>query len=183
MYTIIGLGNPGEKYQNTRHNTGFMVVDFLTKGEEWVGDKKSNYFKTKIGKITYIKPQGFMNKSGKSIPVIIPKRTVVIYDDLDLPAGTFKISFNKSSGGHKGLDSIIKSIKSKEFIRIRVGISPETSIGKLKKPHGEQKILDFLLGDYKKDELLKLKKVFKEIEKAVEIIISEGCSKAMNLFN
>ena len=129
-----------------------------------------------------------MNKSGLSLKPIITstkkaESLIVIYDDLDMPLGKFKISFGRGSGGHKGVESIARSIKTKDFIRIRVGIAPTTPSGKIKKPKGEQKIIDFILGDFKKPEIEKLKKVFKKVNEALEVIIEEGRSKAMNEFN
>lgn len=194
MKLIVGLGNPGEEHENSRHNTGFIMLDFiLGKKTEW---KKSSgteamFYKDSVsGKpVEYFKPMSFMNNSG--VPVsftqkkhkISLKDIIVIYDDIDLPIGGMKISFGKSSGGHNGLESVIKKLKSKDFIRIRVGISPTTSSGKTKKPKGEEKVLKFLLGDFKKEEVVKLKKLSKKIEEALEVIFSEGKEKAMSVFN
>ena len=108
---------------------------------------------------------------------------VVIYDDLDMPLGKIKISFGRGSGGHKGIESIVRSIKTKDFIRIRVGIAPATPSGKIKKIKTEQKVIDFILGDFKKKETEILKKVFKKVNEALEVIIKEGRSNAMNEFN
>ena len=144
----------------------------------------------KIGKtkVSLLKPETFMNKSGLSVKSFITnkkkaEKLVVIYDDLDLPIGILKISFNKGTGGHKGLESIVKNIKTKEFIRIRVGISQATPKGKLKKPQGEQKILDYLMADFSKKDLEILKKLKPKITQALEMIILDGRQKAMNLFN
>ena len=185
MFYIVGLGNPGEEYENSRHNTGALSVQSFAKKNKFV------FFETeKMGKekIMLILPQTFMNKSGLSLkPLITSKKKaenlVVIYDDLDMPLGKFKISFGRGSGGHKGVESIARSIKTKDFIRIRVGIAPATPSGKIKKPKGEQKILDFILGDFKKPELEKLKKVFKKVNEAIEVIVKDGRAKAMNEFN
>ena len=144
MKILVGLGNPGEEYKNTRHNTGRILISFI---------------ESKIkSKVKFITPDTFMNNSGKAVaPFIKTKKDlenlVVIYDDIDLPLGTMKISFNRSSGGHNGVGSIIKSVKSEAVVRIRVGISPSTPTGKIKKPQGEDKILKFLLGEFKKTEL------------------------------
>ena len=107
----------------------------------------------------------------------------MIYDDIDLPLGKMKISYNRSSGGHNGVGSIIKSVKSEAFLRIRVGISPATPSGKIKKPHGEKDVLKFLLGEFKKPELETIKKLSKKITEAIECIFSEGKDKAMSLYN
>lgn len=195
MYVIVGLGNPGEKYKETRHNTGRIILDYFRKKydfSEWEKNKKNQGIVSdgKIGKtkVSLLKPETFMNKSGLSVKSFITnkkkaEKLVVIYDDLDLPIGILKISFNKGTGGHKGLESIVKNIKTKEFIRIRVGISQATPKGKLKKPQGEQKILDYLMADFSKKDLEILKKLKPKITQALEMIILDGRQKAMNLFN
>ena len=174
MKLVVGLGNPGSEYENTRHNTGRMMVF-------WIEDKINS-------KIKFITPDTFMNNSGRAVvPFIKSKKDlkdlVVIYDDVDLPIGKIKISYDRSSGGHNGLESIIKKLKSKEFVRIRVGIAPATPTGKIKKPKGEEAMLKFLLGKYKEPELKELKKLSKKVAEALETIFSEGKDKAMSLFN
>ncbi|PIZ86118.1 aminoacyl-tRNA hydrolase [Candidatus Nomurabacteria bacterium CG_4_10_14_0_2_um_filter_33_9] len=191
MKLIVGLGNPGEEYKNNRHNTGFIMLDFiLGKKIEWnksSGTKLLFYKDSIVNKpVEYLKPSTFMNNSGVAVLYVkehrkIPlKDIVVIYDDIDLPIGKMKISFDKSSGGHNGLESIIKKLKSREFVRIRIGISPETPSGKLKKP---KDVLKFLLGEYKEKELIELKKLSKKVKEALEIIFTEGYPKAMSIFN
>jgi PTH1 family peptidyl-tRNA hydrolase len=111
------------------------------------------------------------------------EKLMVIYDDLDLPFGKNKISFNKSSGGHKGLESIIKNIKTEKFARVRVGISPKTASGKIKKPIGEEAVTKIIMGKFKPDELTSLKKLSKEVHVALETFVSEGIEKSMTGFN
>jgi PTH1 family peptidyl-tRNA hydrolase len=194
MKLVAGLGNPGKEYEVSRHNTGFIVLDFILGNKiDWKlanGIKLLYYKDSTGGKPTeYIKPTTFMNNSGVAVKHVQEKHKtklkdiVIIYDDLDLPLGKMKISFNRSSGGHNGLESIIKKLKSREFIRIRVGICPETPSGKLRKPKGEAAILKFLMGEYKKEEIEKLKKVSKKIKEALELIFTEGKDKAMSLYN
>ena len=195
MFYITGLGNPTEEYENTRHNTGAMAVESFAKKNDFALleiDKKLKALTStdKIGKekIQLILPQTFMNKSGVSLkPLIVSKKKaeslIVIYDDLDIPLGKFKISFGRGSGGHKGIESVIKSIKTKDFIRVRIGIASTTPSGKIKKIKNEDKIIDFILGDFKKPETEILKKVFKKVNEALEVIIKEGRAKAMNEFN
>ena len=118
MYTIIGLGNPGVEYEKTRHNTGKMAVDAL---------------ESKNVKAKYIHQDTFMNKSGSAVAKVVKskkaaEKLIVIYDDLDLPLGTMKISFNRGSGGHKGLESVVRAVKTKEFIRIRIGIGKKSDV-------------------------------------------------------
>lgn len=195
MHYVTALGNPGEEYKNTRHNVGrIMLEEFAEKNDfsDWFLDKKLKalYSEGKIGKekVFLIEPETFMNKSGLSLqPIITSKKKaeelVVIHDDLDLPIGKFKISFNKSSGGHRGVESIIKAIKTEAFTRIRIGISPTTSSGKLKKPKGEKEVADFILGEFKKSEIETLKKISKKVSEALEMVIIEGKYKAMGEFN
>lgn len=195
MKLIVGLGNPGEEYKNTRHNTGFIMLDFILGDKvEWkesCGKTRGLFYKDSIaGKpVEFLKPLTFMNNSGKAVLCAKDYRKtqlkdiVVIHDDIDLPIGKMKISFNRSSGGHNGLGSIIKALKSEEFLRIRIGISPSTPSGKLRKPKGEKDVLKFLLGVYKKSELETLKKLSKKVTEAIEVIFTESKDKAMSLFN
>ena len=175
MKLVVGLGNPGEEYKNTRHNAGRIIVEHLEK--KWVGPK-----------VKFLTPDTFMNNSGRAVaPLVKTKKDlselVVIYDDIDLPLGRIKISYNRSSGGHNGLHSVIRSVKSQEFLRIRVGICPATPTGKLRKPSGEKEVLKFLLGEFKKPELETINKLSKKIGEALEIIYAESKEKAMSLYN
>jgi peptidyl-tRNA hydrolase, PTH1 family len=176
MKLVVGLGNPGEKYKNSRHNTGHMVAELV---EKKLGTKN---------KIKFVVPDTFMNHSGRAVaPLVKSKKAlgdlIVIYDDIDIPLGKIKISFDRSAGGHNGLHSVIRALKSKEFVRIRVGISPATPSGKIRKPKGEDAVLKFLLGDFKKQELEKIKKISKKVAEAVEMIFTEGKEKAMSIYN
>jgi PTH1 family peptidyl-tRNA hydrolase len=175
MKILVGLGNPGKEYENTRHNTGRIMVGLVAK-------------KLEDNKIKFILPDTFMNNSGKAVAPFVKskkdlKDLVVIYDDIDLPLGKIKISFNRSSGGHNGLGSIIKMLKSEEFLRIRIGIAPTTPSGKIKKPKGEKAVINFILGEFKKPELETIKKLSKKVAEAVEIIFFESKEKAMSLYN
>lgn len=195
MYYIFGLGNPGDEYERTRHNVGRLVLAELSKKydfSEWKNDMKSKSLVSKGEmngeKISFVEPDNFMNNSGTSVTPFIdgPKKflkMIVIYDDLDIPIGSLKISFNKSSGGHNGLESIIKKLKSQEFVRIRVGVSPVTPGGKTKKPKGEAAVLKFLLGEFKEPELKEIKKLSKKIGEAIEMFVVEGKDKMMSVYN
>lgn len=194
-YIIAGLGNPGEEYENTRHNTGRTMLERFRNAHdfpEWKADKKTRSLlsKEKLGteSLTLIAPDNFMNNSGKSIaPFVASKKqtekTIVIYDDIDLPLGVIRIAWNRSSGGHNGLESVIKNLKTREFVRVRVGVSKITAKGAAKKPKGEEAVLKFLLGEFRKDELDELKKIAKKVSAALEMIIFEGREKAMGEFN
>lgn len=199
-YIIAGLGNPGGEYENTRHNVGRMFVEYLRKKEdfpEWREDKKlkaaTSEGKIGKGKVLLVKLNNFMNNSGKSLALLVKnKKTteqlVVVYDDLDLPLGSLKVSFNRGSGGHRGLDSAIKALKTREFTRIRIGTSSATPSGKAKKPIGEKAVISFILGKFKPKEMETLKKSFKKALEALGIMVSEkspqlGREKAMGEFN
>ncbi|HRH26955.1 MAG TPA: aminoacyl-tRNA hydrolase [Parcubacteria group bacterium] len=193
-YIFVGLGNPGEGYKQTRHNTGRMLLEWFGKSHdaEWKLDKKlnANVTKIKLGSkpVTLVLPETFMNNSGKSVKPLVTsvksaEKMIVIYDDLDLPFGTNKISFNKSSGGHRGLESIIKAIKTEKFARVRVGISPTTPSGKIKKPKGEDAVTKVIMGNFKDNEMKELKKLSKKLSESLETFVSEGLEKAMTGFN
>lgn len=194
MYIFVGLGNKGEEYESSRHNTGRIILSHIAKtlDAEWKEDKKINAIvsKVKIGKspALFVMPNNFMNNSGKSLTTLVKnlkdaEKMMVIYDDLDLPFGTNKISFNKSSGGHKGLESIIKAVKTQKFARVRVGISPKTPSGKIKKPSGEEQVTKVILGDFKDEELKELKKLSKKVLEAMEFFTKGGVETAMTNFN
>ncbi|MSR87557.1 MAG: peptidyl-tRNA hydrolase [Candidatus Zambryskibacteria bacterium] len=173
MYIVVGLGNPSSQYSHTRHNTGRMAA---------------NLIEEKIDGVKVFTPDTFMNKTGPAVAKVVKskkaaEKLIVIYDDLDLPLGLMKISYNRSSGGHRGVESIIKALKTEAFIRIRIGISPVTPSGKLKKPKGEKDVEKHILSDFKKPETEILKKVFRSVVTAVETIKDSGLAPAMTEFN
>lgn len=191
MYTIVGLGNPGEEYRETRHNTGRNAALYIAKKNdiEVVPNKKfsGQYGKGEIEKesVQVILPDTFMNKSGKSVAEAVKSKKaieqlMVIYDDLDLPVGKMKISFNRSSGGHKGLESIIRSLKSEAFVRIRIGISPVTAGGKIKKPLGEEKVLKHVMARFSPKELEEIKKIYKKADEFIHLFVSKDLQSAMS---
>ncbi|MES2224266.1 MAG: aminoacyl-tRNA hydrolase [Patescibacteria group bacterium] len=193
-YIIVGLGNPEKEYENTRHNAGMIILDQFAKkneGSDWKKDNTRDALisKVEVGdeKVLLVKPQTFMNKSGISVKDLqgSPKKLeklIVIQDDLDLPLGSMKIVFNRGSGGHKGIESIVRSVKSEAFARVRIGICPTTPTGKLKKPDHE-KMLDFIVGVFKKPELDIIKKVGKKVCEALEVIVTDSLQKGMTDFN
>jgi len=194
-YIILGLGNPGQEYEDTRHNTGRFVLGIVAKelnADEFSFNKKINALSTeakiKKEKLILAMPETFMNNSGKTAAALVKSikaasRLIVIYDDFSLPIGRMKISFNRSSGGHNGLESIIKAVKTEAFLRIRVGIAHENSKGDAKVPHGDDKVLKFILGKYTDDELKLIKKVAKKAAEAILVIVTESKEKAMSVFN
>ncbi|OHA91864.1 MAG: hypothetical protein A2665_01840 [Candidatus Zambryskibacteria bacterium RIFCSPHIGHO2_01_FULL_46_30] len=163
MYIIVGLGNPGQEYAHTRHNTGRMTEQYIFEHVPKLSAK-------------FVFLDTFMNKSGPGIAKVVKskkaaEKLIVIYDDLDLPLGTLKISYNRGSGGHKGLESVIRALKTKEFIRIRIGIGKKVDVEK------------HILGKFRKSEIEILKKVFKRAQGAVEAIIAHGLDRAMTELN
>ncbi|MEN9649645.1 MAG: hypothetical protein RL094_612 [Candidatus Parcubacteria bacterium] len=198
MYYIVGLGNPGEEYADTRHNAGRIAVSAFIKKNglpEVVSSKKFTALVSagEIGsgksaeKVTVIMPETFMNKSGSSLKDTITsvkkaEKLIVVHDDLDMPLGKIKIVFNRGSGGHKGIESINRAIKTEAYTRIKVGVSPTTPSGKIKKPTGE-KVLDFIVGPFKKPEMDEMKKVAKEVADALTVIVTEDRAKAMEMYN
>lgn len=194
-YIIIGLGNPGEEYEGTRHNSGRIVLDLLRREFDGAGfelDKKSQALvsEIKIGKekVLLVAPETFMNKSGKAVGSLVKnkkaaEKMLVIYDDFQLPIGRMKISFNKSSGGHNGLESVIKAVKTEAFLRLRIGTAPATAKGQAKIPHGEDKILKFILSGFKPDEMKAIKKLGKKAAEGVMFFVKEGREKATNVVN
>lgn len=192
-YIFVGLGNKGEEYEHTRHNIGAEVLFAFAKKQkaEWKNDNTLFAMKTKVligeKNIQFLFPQTFMNLSGKTTSALKlnPKKLeelVVLHDDIDLPLGTFKIIFNRGSGGHKGVESINRSLKSEGYTRIRIGICPTTPTGKLKKPDMKANP-DFIVSCFKKNEEEIVKKVIKKVGEAIEVIVNEGRVKAMNEFN
>ncbi len=189
MRIIVGLGNPGPKYENTRHNVGFMVVDALAKefGLEWKFNKKFNSEIAQTPHTLLAKPQTFMNNSGEAVAKILKyfklplsplyKRDIskpplhkggwedfltVIHDDLDLPVGSYKIKADSGAAGHNGVQSIIARLGTKKFRRVKIGV--ETQEGRFaRKIPGEK----FVLQKFKKEELEIVKKLLPEIIKTI----------------
>lgn len=168
QWIVGGLGNPGEEYVGTRHNVGRDFLQLL---------QKKLPPKTKI-----IIPDTYMNDSGRAFAKFVTskkqaERLVVLHDDLDLPFGVVKFSFGSGAGGHRGVASIQKTLKTKDFIRIRIGISPTTPSGKIKKPDAT-KVVDFVLGKFKPTEAERLKKVRTMVADALDLLCTEGLDKA-----
>ena len=184
---IIGIGNPDEQYQNTRHNVGFMFLDYLAQklkasdfstgggpSSGWELEKKLNSLvsKTKLEKTPAIlvKPQTYVNKTGsaaaklKNFYKVKPEDIIVIQDDLDIPFGNTKLSFAKNSGGHKGIESIMKAIKTKNFYRLRIGLGIKT-LQKARQQSDKNRdefVRNYVLSKFSKSESEKLKEIFKE---------------------
>lgn len=191
-WTIALLGNPGSQYKYTRHNAGFLTGDFLQ--ENWTSTdwKKKMFSNATIAtsefdgnQITLIKPETFMNLSGRAVQKYINtkddiKTLIVVQDDVHLPIGTFKISFGRGDGGHNGITSLHQALKTKDFIRIRIGVAP---IKTAENQNYKIKLDDFVLGKFTQEERDLLEKLFPEIKKAIETIITKDVNEAMNVFN
>ena len=193
MIIIFGLGNPGRKFYKTRHNVGFQVVDKFKRENEfsnWRGRKKD--FKALISegkinhkKIILAKPQTFMNDSGKAVKLltnfykITRPGLVVIHDDIDLLLGKIKISKGRGSAGHKGVQSIINEIGTKDFIRFRVGIRPKScNFSTIVENVGE-----FVLQEFTKNEQKIIKETIEKTCQALDFMISKGIEKTMSAHN
>ncbi len=185
MYVIVGLGNPGKQYENTRHNVGFNVIDILAK-ENGISVTKIKH-KALIGegrigneKVLLVKPQTYMNLSGETLIDIYNyykvdlSNIVVVYDDIDLDVGKIRIRKKGSGGTHNGMRSIIKCLGSNEFPRVRVGVS---------KPLPGQDLANFVLSRFKKEEAQDLELGLEKSYKAVDSIIRENLDVAMNKYN
>lgn len=194
-WIIVGLGNPGEEYTNTRHNAGRMAVERFAKDaelSEWKADTKKKYTVSRgtAGRqlAVALLPDTYMNKSGSAVLYFVKsakaaEKMIVVYDDMDLPLGTIKLSYDRGSGGHKGLESIMRAVKTRKFTRVRIGVSPVTAGGKIKKPQGEEEVLKFILAKFKPAEADELKKVLKRASQAVQMILEKGPLMAMNEVN
>lgn len=179
MKLIVGLGNPGKEYENTRHNIGFMIID------NYLGDVKFSekfdglIYEKSVGgeKIIFLKPLTYMNNSGMSVVKAVNyynidmKDILVIHDDLDLQFNTIKIKSNSSSGGHNGIKSIINNLGSQEFNQFKFGIANEY----------KDNVIDFVLGKFSKEELANID--YKFLNKVIDTYITDGVVKTMSDFN
>jgi len=190
MKLIIGLGNPGKKYELTWHNVGFIMLDHFkgSRPDDYLACKKSTKFQAEIcegeigqEKIILAKPQTFMNNSGAAVSALAnfykikPQDVWVIHDDVDLPQGSLRISHNASAAGHKGVQSIIDALGTQNFVRFRIGIKPE----------GENKIPteSYVLQKLSDQDKMMIVNLGPEIVSAVELALLDGVTAAMNEFN
>ncbi|NPV68011.1 MAG: aminoacyl-tRNA hydrolase [Anaerolineae bacterium] len=185
-YLIVGLGNPGVKYANTRHNIGFRCVDALAERHGLSFDRKQGKALIASGTIVgqpvlLIKPQTYMNLSGDAVSAvanfyrITPDRLLVIFDDLDLPVGTVRIRKSGGAGGHKGMISIIERLGTQEFSRIRVGIG---------RPSGRMDPADYVLLPFREgDESILVAETIDRVAQAVQSWLADGIEITMNRYN
>ena len=180
MKLIVGLGNPGKTYEQTRHNAGRITLP-VDSGQFTV-DSNS--------KIQILYPDTYMNESGQYVAKIMRQKAegtiwAVIHDDIDIAIGAMKISVASGHGGHNGVRSIIDHM-GKDFIRIRIGICPVDTEGNLRKPRGfwgQNKPADYVLQKFSGPELEKIRALTPTVTKALETIVTEGIEKAMSLYN
>lgn len=185
-FIIAGLGNPGNKYDSTRHNTGFLFMDLMSEKL----DVKINkiQFKALTGmadvggkKCLLMKPQTFMNNSGEAIREaasfykIPPEKIIVAFDDISLPCGKLRIRRNGSAGGHNGIKSIIYHLNSDNFPRIKIGVG--------QKPHPDYDLADWVLSPFKKEDMPLMKEAAEKAVSAAELIVNGKTDEAMNKFN
>ncbi|MBP6859954.1 MAG: aminoacyl-tRNA hydrolase [Candidatus Pacebacteria bacterium] len=192
---MVGLGNPGNEYEKTRHNAGRMALITLAKAEgfeDFALNKKSEALVTagEIGgeKVTLVLPETFMNKSGKSVMHFIKsvkaaKTLVIVRDDLDLPLGVTKMTFARGAGGHKGVESIMRAIKTDAFAQLKIGISGKGKKNQAKKVSGEEKVLNHVIGKFKPADEAELKKVMKKCVEALRLYATDGIEKATMFAN
>jgi len=178
---IFGLGNPGPRYAFNRHNVGFMFLDRyhdLKKCSSW--QRRPLYDFSSCEQMSLVKPLTYMNLSGRAVRQALNDfdctvdDIIVVYDDVDLTIGKIRIRHKGSSGGHKGLQSIIDVVGTNNFVRVRIGIGP--------KPENVD-LVDYVLQDFSDNEMVVIDKVFDITVNAVQMIIDEGVSKAMSVFN
>lgn len=184
-YMVVGLGNPGSKYDNTRHNIGFACIDYICDKTGVKTDKakfKALYgtWKYKDKKIIILKPQTYMNLSGEAIGAaarfykIPPENVIIIYDDVSMAVGKMRIRLKGSAGGHNGIKSTIAHIGD-AFPRIKMGVG--------EKPHPEYDLADWVLGKFTDSDKKALSEKFESAYRAVQLIIDGQSDKAMNLYN
>ncbi len=184
MVVIVGLGNPGKKYENTRHNMGFKAIDQLS--EKWQIPVEKNKHQALVGegrlhgeKVILVKPQTFMNQSGISVKSIVDyyqvplEKLLIIYDDLDLSLGTVRIRKNGGAGTHNGMRSVVSHLGQKAFPRIRIGIGNKEEIS----------MVQFVTGKISKEEEQILNQTVEQVAEAVDVILNHGIDKAMNRYN
>lgn len=194
MHYIVALGNPGEEYVGTRHNVGWAAADVLVSEYQLTTPLMQSRLHGRVSEghiseeeITLLYPETFMNHSGTAVASLVPKkkleRLIVLYDDIALPLGTIKLSTSRGDGGHNGVRSIIASLGSPDFIRVRIGIAQKSFLtGKAKRPVGAR-LPAFVLGHFTTREEKTLVEVLGRVQAAVEVIVTKGLPAAMNEFN
>jgi peptidyl-tRNA hydrolase, PTH1 family len=194
MLIIVGLGNPGEEYRSTRHNVGSLILERLETRYAFQGKRELGSWSSVVStgsicshEVTFAIPTTFMNHSGNAVAHMVREgytldSIVVVYDDIALPFGDIRVSFDRGDGGHNGLKSIIAATGSKKFIRIRIGIAERGFFGGIKRPK-EGMLADFVLRSFRTKELAKIDDVAKKVGSALELILTKGKEAAMQEIN
>lgn len=195
MFYIVGLGNPGSEYEHTRHNVGFLALDFIVDALQLPIPTKAAHLEGRYAEgsianqpVALLYPETFMNHSGSAVKKLVSKdelhNLIVLYDDVALPFGAIKVSFDRGDGGHNGIKSIIGTMGSKEFVRVRIGVAPTSFwTGKPKLLSGDA-LPRYVLGKFTGKERSRLtEEVFVLVQKAVCEIVRDGYQKAMNTYN
>ncbi len=194
MFYIVPLGNPGAKYQYTRHNIGWLACDVLLAAFDLPEAVPSKKYLGRISEgvigdaaITVLYPDTFMNKSGEAVKKLVKKgeqsQLIVVYDDVDLPAGDLKISFGNGAGGHNGVASIIEKLGTKDFIRVRIGVAARGSeTGQAIRPTSEE-LAQYVLGKISLEENEIYTALYPIVVEAIASIVTEGKERAMNKYN
>jgi len=186
---IVGLGNPGRSYANNRHNIGFICLRYFARTQGIKFNQKKGLARIGTGtvagnRVVLARPQTFMNNSGQSVNRLVrkfsvnPKDLLVIHDDLDLPLAKIRLSSGSGSGGHKGINSIIQELGTREFTRLRVGI------GRPANPNPtEDDIIAYVLSNFSSEEKKAVNQIIPRIAEAILCLLTEGLTPAMNKFN
>lgn len=194
MFYVVGLGNPGTQYANTRHNVGFLLLDYIQQSFGQPRFIQSSKHSGEISEgvlsgveVLFLKPDTYMNNSGAAVKKTVPaseiKNLIVIYDDVDLPLGEIKVSVGRGDGGHNGVRSIVASMGTKDFVRVRIGVSPTSFwTGKMRRPAGD-KLSKHVLGNFKKREETKLKVALEKAAEALACLVTGGVEMTMNKYN
>lgn len=195
MHLIVGLGNPGKEYMETRHNVGWTMLAHFIEHEGLPSFVLSAKYSASVSlgviqekDVLVMLPQTYMNRSGVAVKKAcllqkgVPVEIVVVYDDIDLPVGSIKISHGRGAGGHNGVQSIIDTLGTKEFTRVRVGIGQKGILEVLRRPRGEA-LSKYVLGEFTKSEQEVLKEVSERVHAALILIVTEGVAAAMNALN
>ncbi len=194
MYLIAGLGNPGTKYHNTRHNIGFMVIDKLADFFKTPLNAKEELFMAGLAeyndeKVVLLKPMTYMNLSGRAVKDFserfeVPKEKIlVVYDDVNLEFGTLRTRPSGSDGGQNGIKSVIFEFESEEIPRLRIGIKTETELEKVKTEDGSYDLAEYVLDEFSAGETKDLDKIVTAAKDAVLSFVKDGIGETMNNFN
>jgi PTH1 family peptidyl-tRNA hydrolase len=191
---IVGLGNSGRKYQQSRHNLGFLVLEELLKKlmpmekSVWQEKKKFNSLLAQSDEVLLVKPLTFMNASGLAVTRIAnyykikPEDIWVVHDEIDLPLGKLRIRKGGGTAGHRGLESIIKTLGTDAFVRFRLGIG--YPVKREKSKVGKEKVVErYVLSEFNFQEIPKVKQMMRKSVKAIQIALKEGLAVSMNRFN